>query len=125
MPCKFSMIFYGIFEDFRHRKHCRRGKHLAMRVEGAPTPPGHAPLSRGPMVAPLHLFLHPHTPSSSQKIPIQLKHEFLLILLRFLISLIKAPFTKLLWEIVAWYVTPPLVQLVFVLVLYSLQIFAA
>ena len=27
--------------------------------------------------------------------------------------------------IVAWYVTPPLVQLVFVLVLYSLQIFAA
>ena len=29
------------------------------------------------------------------------------------------------WDIVAWYVTPPLVQLVFVLVLYSLQIFAA
>ena len=26
------------------------------------------PLPRGPMVAPLHLFLHPHTPSSSQKI---------------------------------------------------------
>ena len=34
-----------------------------------PTPPGRAPLSRGPMVAPLHLFLHPHTPSSSQKNP--------------------------------------------------------
>ena len=45
------------------------GKHLATRVEGAPTPPGRAPLSRGPMVAPLHLFLHPHTPSSSQKNP--------------------------------------------------------
>ena len=27
------------------------------------------PLSRGPTVAPLHLFLHPHTPSSSQKNP--------------------------------------------------------
>ena len=25
------------------------------------------PLPRGPMVAPLHLFLHPHTSSSSQK----------------------------------------------------------
>ena len=25
------------------------------------------PLPRGPTVAPLHLFLHPHTPSSSQK----------------------------------------------------------
>ena len=30
---------------------------------------GRAPLSRGPTVAPLHLFLHPHTPSSSQKNP--------------------------------------------------------
>ena len=66
MPCKFSMIFYGIFEDFRHWKNCRRGKHQATRVEGAPTPLG-APLSRGPLVAPLHLFLHPHTSSSSQK----------------------------------------------------------
>ena len=27
------------------------------------------PLSRGPTVAPLHLFLHPHSPSSSQKNP--------------------------------------------------------
>ena len=32
-----------------------------------PTPPGRAPVPRGPMVAPLYLFLHPHTPSSSQK----------------------------------------------------------
>ena len=55
----------------------------------------------------------------------QVKYEFQLILLRFSISLLKAPFTKLLWGIVPWYVTPPMVQLVFVLVLYSLQIFAA
>ena len=32
---------------------------------------------------------------------------------------------KTVWEIVPWYVTPPFVQLVFVLVLYSLQICAA
>ena len=69
MPCKFSMTFYGIFEDFRHWKHCRRVKHQATRVEGAPTPPGRAPLSRGPLLAPLHLCQHPHTPSSSQKNP--------------------------------------------------------
>ena len=36
--------------------------HLSTRVEGAPLP-------RGPTVALLHLFLHPHTPSSSQKNP--------------------------------------------------------
>ena len=71
MPCKFSMIFYGIFEDFRHWNHCRRGKHQAMRVEGAPTFPGRwaRPLSRGPLVAPLHLCQHPHTSSSTQKNP--------------------------------------------------------
>ena len=67
MPCKFSMIFYGLFEDFRHWNHCRRGKHQATRVEGAPTPLGRAPLSRGPTMGPLHLFLHPHTPPSFQK----------------------------------------------------------
>ena len=50
---------------------------------------------------------------------------FLLILLPFSISLLKATLTKLLWGIVLWYVTPPMVQLVFVLVLYSLQILAA
>jgi hypothetical protein len=49
---------------------------------------------------------------------------FLLILLPFSISLCKAPFAKLFLGIVHRYVTPPLVQLVFVLVLYILQIFA-
>ena len=62
---------------------------------------------------------------NSKKITNQLKHEFQLILLRFSISLLKAPFTKLLWGIVLRYVTPPMVQLVFVLVLYLLQIFAS
>ena len=31
-----------------------------------PTPLGRAPLPRGPTVALLHLFLHPHTPSSQK-----------------------------------------------------------
>ena len=93
-------------------------------------PPGHegggrAPLPRRPTVALLHLFLHhplllPPTNTNNQ-----LKPESKLVLLPFSISLLKAHLTKLLGEIVPWYVTPPLVRLVFVLVLYSLQIFAA
>ena len=43
-------------------------KDLATRVQGAPTPLG-TPLPHGPMVAPLHLFLHPHTSSYSKKNP--------------------------------------------------------
>ena len=92
---------------------------------GRALPPYARPLPRGPLVAPLHLFLHPHTSSSSQKITNYLKHEFLLILLPFSISLLKAPLTKVLWGIVLRYVTPPVVELVYVLVLYSLKFFAA
>ena len=40
--------------------------HLATRVEGAPYPPGRAPCLVDPTWAP-HLFLHPHTSSSSRK----------------------------------------------------------
>ena len=76
MPCKFSMIFYGIFEDFRHWKHCRRGKHLATRVEGAATPPGRAPCLVGPWWPPT-TYASTHTLHLlPKKIPIQLKHEF-------------------------------------------------
>ena len=83
------------------------------------------PLPRGPMVAPLHLFLHPHTSSSSQKNHHLAQARVLAHFAAIFDPLLKAPLTKLLGEIVPWYVTPPLVQLVFVLVLYSLQIFAA
>ena len=68
MPCKFSMSFYGIFEDFRHWKHCRG---QAPGHEGGGR--AHIPWARPPVSwahgGPLHLFLHPHTPSSSQKNP--------------------------------------------------------
>ena len=66
MPCKFSMIFSGIFEDFRHCKHCRRGKHQATRVEGAPpvswAPGGSTPL----MPAPTHFVFYPKNPHPAQ-----------------------------------------------------------
>ena len=39
---------------------------MPTRVEGAPTPWAR-PLPRGPHMGPLHLFLHPHTSSSSRK----------------------------------------------------------
>ena len=42
---------------------------MPTRVEGTPTSLGRASLPRGPLVAPLHLFLHPHTSSSSRKNP--------------------------------------------------------
>ena len=60
-----------------------------------------------------------------EKITPLLKLVFFLILLPFLISLLGTLFFKLFWGIVHRYVSPPLVQLVFVLVLYLLQIFAA
>ena len=66
MPWKFNMIFSGIFENMWHWEHTRGSWHLATRVQGALTPWAR-PLPHGPLVAPLHLFLHPHTPSSSQK----------------------------------------------------------
>ena len=60
-------FFSRIFENIWHWEHSRGGKHLAMRVQGAPTPIERAPLPRGPMVALLHLSFHPYTSSSSHK----------------------------------------------------------
>mgnify|MGYP006922912308 CR=1 FL=1 len=125
MPCQFNMIFSGIFEDLLCKNYRGGSCHLATRVEGAPYPPGRAPCLVGPRW-PSSTYPFTHTlllpPPNTNN---QLKPESKLVLLPFSISLLKAPLTKLLGEIVPWYVTPPLVQLVFVLVLYSLQIFAA
>ena len=125
MTCQFNMIFSGIFEDLLCKNYRGGSCHQTTRGEGAPYPPGRAPCLVGPRwpsstYPSTHLLPLSHTNPKNQ-----LKHEFEPLLLRFSISLLKAPLAKLLGEIVPWYVTPPLVQLVFVLVLYSLQIFAA
>ena len=88
-------------------------------------PPGRAPCLVDPTWVPSTYSSHHTLLIPPKKITSQLKPEFLLILLPFSISLLKAPLTKLLWGIVLWYVTPPMVQLVFVVVLYLLQIFAS
>ena len=67
MPCQFNMIFSGIFENLLCKNHRGGSCHLATRVEGAPCPPGRAPLPRGPTVALLHLFRHPSSSSVSHK----------------------------------------------------------
>ena len=62
MPCQFNMIFFEYLRVFGTEN----------TAGGASTWPRGSrarPLPRGPMVAPLHLFLHPHTPSSCQKNP--------------------------------------------------------
>ena len=96
-------------------------KHLATRVQGTPYPLGAPHCLVGPWWPP-STYSSYHTLLPPKNITIQLKPKTKLILLPFSISLLNTPLTKLLGDIVAWYVTPPLVQLVFVLVLYSIQI---
>ena len=60
MPCKFSMIFLEYLR-ISGTENTARGASTWPRGSRA------RPLPRGPMVAPLHLFLHPHTFCSSQK----------------------------------------------------------
>jgi hypothetical protein len=72
-------------------------------------------------VGPLAYLFIPHHHLPPKKISIALSPVFLLSNPRILISLLEAPFPKLFRGIVAWYVTPPFVQLVFVLVVYTLN----
>ena len=71
---------------------------------------------------PPHLSLRPTSPPTSGKnsplLSLSLSLVFLLSNPRISISLLEAPFLKLFWGIATWYVTPPLVQLVFALVDY-------
>ena len=101
-----------------------------MRIQQEELAPSHEGQGRAPYLMgprwPSSTYSFTHTPLlPPTNTNIQLKPESKLIFLPFSISLLKAPLTKLLGEIVPWYVTPPLVQLVFVLVLYSLQICAS
>ena len=57
-----------------------------------------------------------------EKITLALHPMFLLIFVQFFISLLGAPFLKLFRGIAPWYVTPLMVQLVFVLLVYVLHI---
>ena len=65
MPCQFNMIFSGIFKNIWHWEHSRGESTWPWGSRARPPQQG-TPLPRGPMVAPLHVFLHPHTPSSQK-----------------------------------------------------------
>ena len=94
---------------------------------GGHNPPGHARTPRcalvgcGPHVGPLTYLFIPHHHLPPEKIPFALSPVFLSSNPRISISLLEAPFPKLFRGIVAWYVTPPFIQLVFVLVVYTLN----
>ena len=98
---------------------------------GAPSghnPPGRARAPRralvgcGPHVGPLTYLFSPHHHSPPEtKIHIALSPVFLSSNPWISICLLEAPFLKLFRGIVAGYVTPPFVQLVFVLVVYTLN----
>ena len=68
MPCKFSMIFMEYLRILG-TENTAGGASTRPRERRVHPPVGRAPLSRGPLVAPLHLCEHPHTPSSTQKNP--------------------------------------------------------
>ena len=117
-------FFWNIWEYLALRTQ-QEGQAPSHEGGGRALPPGRAPCLVGPRwpsstYSCTHTLLLPPTNTNIQFIP-----EAKLVLLPFSISLLKAPFTKVLWGIVLRYVTPPMVQLVFVLVLYSLHIFAA
>ena len=83
------------------------------------------PLSRGPLVARLHLCQHPHTSSSTQKNPHLAQARVLTLFAVIFDLLAQSTSRKIAWGDCSLVCAPPLVQLVFVLVLYSLQICAA
>ena len=73
---------------------------------------------RGPPQLSLHTT---SSPTSRKQFSIAIFPAFLLPNPRISISLLEAPFLKLFWGSVSWYVTPPFVQLVFALVVYILN----
>ena len=83
--------------------------------------PGRALVGCGPHVGPHTYLFIPNHHLPPEKISIALFPVFLSSNPRISIYLLEAPFLKLFWGIVAWYVTPPFVRLVFVLVVYTLN----
>ena len=125
MPLNLNMIFFleyfrifGTENTVGEPTTCPRG------WRARPTPWA-CPLPHWPTVALLHLFLHPHTSSSTRKNYPPAQTRVLAHLAAIFDLLAQSSIHKAALGIVLWYVTPPMVQLVFVLVLYLLQIFAA
>src|SRR3990170_4776839 len=83
---------------------------------GVPGPPGAPWWVVVPTWAPSLISSHHIITYLQKKNSIALSLVFLLSNLRISISLLEALFSKLFRGIVAWYVTPPFVQLVFVFV---------
>ena len=88
---------------------------------GTPAPPGAPWWVVVPTWAPSLISLAHITTYLQKKFTIALTLVFLLSNPRISISLLEAPFPKLFQGIVAWYVTLPLVKLVFALVVYILN----
>ena len=124
MPSQFSMIFSRIFEDLWNREHTRGANHLATRVEGAPTPLGRAPASWA-HGGPLHLFLHPHTSSSSQNNPHPAQARVLAHFAAIFDLLAQSSIHKTALGDCSLVCDSSIGTISFFLVLYSLQIFAA
>ena len=91
----------------------------AHKTPGRASNPRRALVGCGPHVGPLTYPFSPCHPLPPEKITIAYIPVFLLSNLRISISLLEAPFPKLFGGIATWYVTPPLLQLVFDLVGYS------
>ena len=124
MPWKLNMIFleylriYGTKNTPGGQPPCHEGGGCTHPSRARPP----ASWARGgppPLIpAPTHFIFFPQTRKPAQT---RVHARFAAIF----DLLAQSTSHKTSWEIVPWYVTPPLVQLVFVLVLYSLQIFAA
>ena len=123
MSWKWYMIFCRIFKNFWHLEHTRGPTIWPRGYRACPTPWGAPPTSwdpRGPpplIPAPTHfVFLQKKSPIAQTRVLAHLAAIFDLFA--------QSSIHKTVLGVVLRYVTPPMVQLVFVLVLYLLQIFA-
>ena len=89
------------------------GQPPAHEVGGRAHPSRARPLPRGPTVALLHLSFHPHTPSSSHIHEYPAQARVLAHFAAIFDLLAQSTSHKTARGIVPWYVTPPLVQLLF------------
>ena len=92
---------------------------------GRALPPGARPLPRGPTVALLHLFLHPSSSSASHKHEKRTQARVPAPVAVIFGLLAQSTSRKTAWGDCSLVCDSSMVQLVFVLVFYSLQIFAA